>query len=483
MSYKSVSPIIVAEGGTGISSATAYAPICAGTTSTGSFQVASSGISNSGYVLTSNGSSALPTWQAAGGGGSVTIAGDSGSVSGSSLTLTGSTSGAVFSGSGTTLTQSFNFLSLPTSTSTNGQILINSVPVLHVQGTNNLWMGGAGNFTGTRNQCTGIGYQALKSVTTAVGVTAVGIQAMSNATVSGTTSFCTAVGYQALYNTTSATNSTGVGTQALFSQTSTGSNTAVGYQALYNATSGGSNTALGSSAGYAISTGGSNTAIGANSMQGSVGLTGSSNVGVGYNTLNAATSAGNNSALGSGALSAITTGSYNVAIGYNAGSSLATSDSSNININYVGDAGVSNRLVIGSGTGTGNQQLSTAFISGIYGVTTTSATVSAVLVSNGNQLGTITSSARYKENIEDMGDVSSPVMQLRPVTFDYIDRPSWGKQTGLIAEEVAKIMPSLVNFNEDGSCESVKYHDLPVLLLNEMQKISKRISIIEEQLS
>ena len=57
-------PVTVPHGGTGIvTGTTAYAPICTGTTATGAFQVASTGISNSGYVLTSNGSSSLPSFQ------------------------------------------------------------------------------------------------------------------------------------------------------------------------------------------------------------------------------------------------------------------------------------------------------------------------------------------------------------------------------------------------------------------------------------
>jgi hypothetical protein len=75
----------VAGGGTGDTSFTAYSVICGGTTSTGALQNVS-GVGTSGQVLTSNGASALPTWQAAGGG-SLTVTGDSGSMSGSSLTL------------------------------------------------------------------------------------------------------------------------------------------------------------------------------------------------------------------------------------------------------------------------------------------------------------------------------------------------------------------------------------------------------------
>ena len=58
--------LIVGNGGTGVATmTTAYAPVCAGTTATGALQVASTGLSTSGYVLTSNGSSSLPSFQAA----------------------------------------------------------------------------------------------------------------------------------------------------------------------------------------------------------------------------------------------------------------------------------------------------------------------------------------------------------------------------------------------------------------------------------
>jgi hypothetical protein len=61
-------PIIVAEGGTGVNTmTTAYAPICAGTTATGTVQVASTGLSTSGFVLTSNGASSVPSFQAVSG--------------------------------------------------------------------------------------------------------------------------------------------------------------------------------------------------------------------------------------------------------------------------------------------------------------------------------------------------------------------------------------------------------------------------------
>jgi hypothetical protein len=57
----------VANGGTGNATATAYAVLAGGTTSTGAFQSIAS-VGTTGQVLTSNGASALPTFQAAGGG-------------------------------------------------------------------------------------------------------------------------------------------------------------------------------------------------------------------------------------------------------------------------------------------------------------------------------------------------------------------------------------------------------------------------------
>ena len=63
--------IDAANGGTGDASFTVFAPIVGGATSTGALQSASTGMSNSGWVLTSNGSSSVPTWQASSAGNAV----------------------------------------------------------------------------------------------------------------------------------------------------------------------------------------------------------------------------------------------------------------------------------------------------------------------------------------------------------------------------------------------------------------------------
>jgi hypothetical protein len=65
------SPVVVANGGTGNTSLTAYAVLCGGTNSTAALQQVS-GLGTNGQVLTSAGAGALPAWQP-GGGGSGTV--------------------------------------------------------------------------------------------------------------------------------------------------------------------------------------------------------------------------------------------------------------------------------------------------------------------------------------------------------------------------------------------------------------------------
>jgi hypothetical protein len=59
--------LAVSHGGTGLSSTTAYAVLCGGTTGTAALQSIAS-VGTSGHVLTSNGAGALPTFQASAGG-------------------------------------------------------------------------------------------------------------------------------------------------------------------------------------------------------------------------------------------------------------------------------------------------------------------------------------------------------------------------------------------------------------------------------
>jgi hypothetical protein len=100
-------------------------------------------------------------------------------------------------------------------------------------------------------------------------------------------------------------------------------------------------------------------------------------------------------------------------------------------------------------------------------------------------LGVASSSWRYKEDIEDMGEASRDLMRLRPVTFRYkkpIANGSKPTQYGLIAEEVDEVYPDLVAHSADGQIETVKYQVLDSMLLNEAQRQQAEIGAQREQL-
>jgi hypothetical protein len=118
------------------------------------------------------------------------------------------------------------------------------------------------------------------------------------------------------------------------------------------------------------------------------------------------------------------------------------------------------------------------FAAGIRGVTTGNNDAIPVVIDSNGQLGTVSSSRRFKEDINDMDTVSSGLMRLRPVTFRYRKPFADGSkpiQYGLIAEEVADVYPDLVAHSADGQIETVKYQVLDSMLLNELQKEHKQV--------
>ena len=70
---------------------------------------------------------------------------------------------------------------------------------------------------------------------------------------------------------------------------------------------------------------------------------------------------------------------------------------------------------------------------------------------------------RYRQHVETHGDEA-------PIEY------------GLIAEEVAEVFPELVVYDEEGRPETVKYHLLSSMLLNEVQKLSERVEAQDESI-
>ena len=206
--------------------------------------------------------------------------------------------------------------------------------------------------------------------------------------------------------------------------------------------------------------------------------TGNYNTATGYNALLYNTTGSYNTASGLKALYRNTTGSNNIALGFEAGKNLNTG-SNNIAIGSPGVTADANTIRIGT-AGTHTR----AFMAGIRTANVTNGLT--VLVDANGQLGVPMSSMRYKQDVQPMGDASSALMQLRPVTFRYKDADEDGTrplQYGLIAEEVAKAMPDLAVYNADGTPESVAYQVLPSLLLNEYQKQNRELAETKAKLA
>ncbi len=216
-----------------------------------------------------------------------------------------------------------------------------------------------------------------------------------------------------------------------------------------------------------LTTGQENTAVGGALAQ----ITTSSyNTGVGSSEFFNMTASGSdaNTAVGAEAFYSMTGGDHNIGLGYRAGYYTETG-SYNIYIGNTGSSGVASE----SGTiriGDPMHQSST-YIAGIYNGNAVGG--SEVFVTSAGSLGTLSSSLRYKEDVADMGGASAGLMQLRPVVFHYrapYDDDRHELQYGLIAEEVARIYPGLVQNDATGRPQSVRYHFLAPMLLNEVQK-------------
>ena len=187
-----------------------------------------------------------------------------------------------------------------------------------------------------------------------------------------------------------------------------------------------------------------------------------------------------NTGSGFGALSNATTGHRNVALGYQAGYAVTTG-SDNIIIGGGNQGTSTDAGVIRIGASAYQKK---AFIAGIRAVTTGVADAVQVLVDSKGQLGTVKSSRRFKEDIHPMGSVSERLFALRPVTFRYkkpYEDGSKPVQFGLVAEEVAQVFPELVVYGKDGKPETVAYHVLATLLLNELQKEHKSTQSLQRE--
>jgi hypothetical protein len=319
----------------------------------------------------------------------------------------------------------------------------------------------------TSNANTFLGDDALVNNTTGFQNTATG----DNALLSNTTGFGnTASGASALTSNVTGNENTAIGDFALLSNHNGGSNTASGVEALYSNTCGSSNTANGYEALFSNTLGNSNIAVGSFALVSNT--TGGGNTATGDNALFDNTTGSNNTANGVGALQN-NTGNNNVAVGSNAGINLTTG-SNNIYIGSAGKADDTNKIRIGT-KGTQNA----TSIAGISGVTVANGV--GVIIDTFGHLGTIISSASFKDDIRPMDKASEAILALKPVTFHYKKEldPDSIPQFGFVAEQVEKVNPDLVARDGEGKPYSVRYEAVNAMLLNEFLKEHKKVEDLE----
>ena len=273
------------------------------------------------------------------------------------------------------------------------------------------------------------------------GNTAEGQNALFSLTTGG---FNTAVGFFSLRSDTTGQFNTAIGAGTLLSNTADG-NTANGTFALFNNTTGLANMASGFLALFNNTIGSNNTADGEAALQNS--STGS-----------------HNTAVGDGALRSLTAGSENTALGALAGINVTTAD----RVICIGNSGAN---VSGA-----------CFIGNIRDVQTQNADTIPVLVDSAGQLGTQSSSRRFKKEIKSMDSASEGILALKPVTFQYKSDKKNAPQYGLIAEEVAKVNPDLVVRDKNGEIYTVRYDAVNAMLLNEFLKEHRKNEQMQKQI-
>jgi len=329
---------------------------------------------------------------------------------------------------------------------------------------------------GVRN--TAVGFDALFSNTGGGANTAIGAAALESNTANNNTacgSFAlnanttgggnTATGIDALMLNIDGSTNTANGASALFHNTSGSNNVATGWVALFNNTTGIQNTATGVNA-LQNNNGNANTANGFRALQKNT--TGIQNTANGVNALGSNTTGKGNTAEGSTALQK-NTGSFNTALGFSAGANL-TSGHDNVDIDAGGVAGESNTMRIGT------VKQTVTFITGISGAVVASG--ATVIVGSDGHLGTVVSSARFKDAIKPMDKASEAILALKPVTFRYKHEldPDGIPQFGLVAEQVEKVNPDLVVRDEDGKVSTVRYDAVNAMLLNEFLKEHRNVA-------
>ena len=216
------------------------------------------------------------------------------------------------------------------------------------------------------------------------------------------------------------------------------------------------NTFIGGQAGGANTTGDDNTFVGLDS--GLANTVGSSNTTIGANSNLSANNLTNATAIGANAF-------------VTASNSLILGSIHNVN-------GATVDTFVGIGT---TNPASRLHVAGIIQVDILGSAGSTTVCRNSsNHLSSCSSSLRYKTAIAPFSSGLNLVNRLRPITFNW--KTGGLRDLGLGAEDVEKIEPLLVTYNETGEVEGVKYDRVAIVLLNAVKEQQVQIEQQRKQL-
>ena len=184
--------------------------------------------------------------------------------------------------------------------------------------------------------------------------------------------------------------------------------------------------------------------------------------------------------------------SFNSFFGYNAGVSNLTGQS--ITLIGAGADVEADGLIYATAVGTGakvstNNTIAlgraggfdTVFVPGRIQLNSLGASGSTSLCRNAsNQISNCSSSMRYKTNVSEFDSGLNLVRRLRPVSFDC--KTGGRRDMGLVAEEVAAVEPLLVNYNDNGEVEGVKYDRIGGVLLYAVREQQTQLEQQQKQI-
>ncbi|MBW6499686.1 MAG: tail fiber domain-containing protein [Bacteroidales bacterium] len=96
-------------------------------------------------------------------------------------------------------------------------------------------------------------------------------------------------------------------------------------------------------------------------------------------------------------------------------------------------------------------------------------------------LTTSTSDIRLKENIQTLQGGLDKVLQLRGVSFTWINNPEYGQRIGFIAQEFEKVIPELVFTNQTDGFKGINYAEVSAVLVEAIKEQQTQIDRLQQE--